>query len=1044
MSLTVNLSLISGNNNWKEFITSSSLSSKFLIKSIEVNHKDSPLDSSGIFLVDLDVALNDSVSLVIYQLRKKFGWSPYIFCTSSEGSISLNQLTDQVKASIDDFLEDPYDLAAFKVKLLTVSRRKNQEIHAAEKNIKYSLSIKQRVVHVGDQPIKLSNKAFSLFLFFYTNMGVTFTRDQIYSNVWSTHRELHTRTLDTHVSKLKRLLKLDGTYGLKLHSVYGVGYMLEAFKGQPNHRGFKKFVQVKSSYSGQRSEDRKNSMVNLRMEKSVPKDPSLSLDKEWDRRALISQFAAEFMASSPEEFDETINKILRNSGKYMQADRTYIFLFSDDNLYLNNSHEWCAPGIIPQVETLQGIPADSVNWWLDQLRNPGHVLVPCVDEMPPEARVEQEILQAQDIKSVCVYPLMMGKELIGFLGNDAVRDPRHWGPDMLEFLELMSGLLSIAIAHRRLHHERVLATDLLERTEQLVSLGHWSMSLISGDVTWSSEVFKIFERDPNKLAPDYESYLRIVHKDDKGELELAFEKAKSMVGNFCIKHRIVLDNSNVKYLEVRGQVSAGPDGLARIVEGTVQDITEKMNHQESLRRLTFEDPLTGLPNARSAEDALLRELDFCQKNQCRLVLALIDLDNFSVTNEMYGTVMGDILLKTIAQRILLVTEKSDFVAHVGGDEFLVLLTPPASNEDDSLLIGKLLSAISQPITLDSSEFFLTASIGVAEFSHYSDATEEQLLGQARHALFQAKLEGKNRLHKYDAAQEQDFRELAKLLEAVHTALHLGQFVLHYQPKIQMATGLVVGVEALLRWKKPSGQLVPPGEFLPALQNHPLEIQLGDWVISTALAQIRTWSRQGLKIQLSVNVSSQQLLDEHFFDKLAQTLNDHPEVPPTALQFELLESSAVKDMTRVADLMQRCCSLGVSFALDDFGTGFSTLTYLKHLPVSAIKIDKSFVIDMLENNSDLPIISSIVSVGKAFGLEVIAEGVEKIEHAELLVMLGCNQGQGYAISRPLPAEDLLDWLESWQTEISWKCQAPFEADSVDGLQASTGRNSYMKV
>lgn len=1044
MSLTLNIFLISENQNWKEFIASSFIGTKSFVQEIDIKNLNSPLNLNGIILLDFDLALNDHLSLTVYQLRKKIGWSPYLLCTSSERNISFNKLTGQIHASIDDFLEDPYDLTSLKAKLSVLARRQDQEINVSENHIKYSLSIKNRLVHVNNQPVKLSSKAFNLFLFFYTNTGITFTRSQIYSYVWPTKRELHNRTLDTHVSKLKRLLKLDGTYGLKLNSVYGVGYILEAFRGVPNHRDFGKSINTTSSYSNNLSEYSDGIEVSQRIGRSVSQKSSLSLHRDWDRRTLISQFAAEFMASSPEDFDETINNILRNSGDYMQADRTYIFLFSDDNLHLNNTHEWCAPGITPQVGNLQGIPADSVDWWLDQLKNRGHVLIPCVDEMPPEARVEQEILQAQDIKSVCVYPLWKRKELIGFLGNDAVSVQRDWGPDVLEFLELMSELLGIAIAQQCVHQERVIATNRLEKIEELVALGHWSLNLTTGDVIWSSEVFKIFERDPNKLAPDYDSYLKVIHPDDKNKMQEGLERAKAFVGEFCLKHRVILEGGIIKNVEARGLVTAGPDGRPKFVEGTVQDITEKVHQQDLLRRLTFEDPLTGLPNTQSALDTLVHELDFCRKNDCRLVLALIDIDNFHVINNLHGTVLGDNVLKAIAQRIRLFWPETDVVARVGGDEFLVIFTRPAFNDDDSLLTGKLLSVIGQPFTVKNTDVCLTVSIGLAEFKHPSDLTRDQLLRQARHALFQAKLEGKNRFHKYDLAHEKAVREQANLLEAVHTALHLGQFFLAYQPKIQLAAGLVVGVEALLRWKKPSGQIVAPCEFLPVLQNQPLEIQLGDWVIRTALAQIETWSQQGRQIQVSVNISSQQLLNERFFDNLVQTLGEHPDVAPSALQFELLESSAVNDMPRVADVMHQCRTLGVSFALDDFGTGYSTLTYVKRLPINAIKIDQSFVKDMLKNKSDLPIISNIVSIAKAFGLYVIAEGIEKIEHAEQLVMMGCDQGQGYAISRPLPAEDLLDWLESWQTKLSWKCQVPFETDSVDRFQARTRPNNYIKL
>ena len=337
---------------------------------------------------------------------------------------------------------------------------------------------------------------------------------------------------------------------------------------------------------------------------------------------------------------------------------------------------------------------------------------------------------------------------------------------------------------------------------------------------------------------------------------------------------------------------------------------------------------------------------------------------------------------------------------------------------------------------------LTASIGVTEFPQPIDLVGEQLLRQAQQALFQAKLLGKGRFQKYDIALEQDTRALTGQLEDIQRALHAGEFVLYYQPKVYMNTGEVFGVEALIRWQKSSGELVSPAAFLPALYNHILDIELGDWVIRAALAQMQVWKQLGLNVQVSVNVSSQQLLENSFVEKLEASLADNANIAPSALQLEVLESSALNDLEAVSSVMQRSRKLGVSFALDDFGTGYSSLAYLKHLPASVLKIDQGFVRDMMESSDDLSIISGVIGMAKAFGLQVIAEGVETTEHGNFLLRLGCDQGQGYGIARPMPAEQVAAWVLGWKAEPSWGEQRPVGAHSLPLLYAEVEHRRWV--
>ncbi|OZC37541.1 hypothetical protein B9Q17_13420 [Marinobacter vinifirmus] len=783
-------------------------------------------------------------------------------------------------------------------------------------------------------------------------------------------------------------------------------------------------------------------MVGTQTDITERKLAELRLQRERDTRSIISEFAADFMASSLGDFDTAIERSLKHAGEYMHADRIYVFLIQENGEYMSNTHEWCAPGISPEIANLQNIPVDSTPWWWEQLQSVGHVLVPSVREMPPAAQTEKDILEAQGIHSVCVYPLYRGSELVGFLGNDAVMSPGKWGEEVLEFLGLFSDLLSISLEHRQLHINRTEALARLERAEQQAHIGRWSFDIKSGRATWSTEVYRIFEQTPEQFTPDYEAYLRLVHPDDQKALIDAYSEAKVSLGDLQVEHRLLLPDARIKHVQLLAQIEPDPDGCAGRLEGTVQDITERARHQEELRRLAFEDPLTGLPNRRAADSALEEAMALSKERGKGLALAMIDLDNFREENEAYGPEVGDRLLQVMGQRLSAFFPEPGAVSRIGGDEFVVLMDGPGSKDDYISRVRQLLQVVNETVVIDDACIRLSASIGIAEFAPSSDVLPDQLFRQAQQALFQAKLDGKNRFHSYDLSWEQSAQELREQLHEIRQALHAGELVLYYQPKVNMVTGTIVGAEALLRWLKPSGELVPPLRFLPVLQDHPLEIEVGDWVIREALRQMDQWQSEGLHLQVSVNVSGQQLLEDTFADKLRSALEDFPEVAPSALQLEVLESSALQDMGKVSRTMQTCRQLGVSFALDDFGTGFSSLVYLKHLPASVLKIDQGFVRGMLRNTDDLPIIAGVVSMAHAFGLQVIAEGVETVPHGELLLKLGCEQAQGYGIARPMPAGDLPEWVATWPGEIAWKGIVPVDSHKVMLLSAEIEHRNWV--
>jgi predicted signal transduction protein with EAL and GGDEF domain len=386
----------------------------------------------------------------------------------------------------------------------------------------------------------------------------------------------------------------------------------------------------------------------------------------------------------------------------------------------------------------------------------------------------------------------------------------------------------------------------------------------------------------------------------------------------------------------------------------------------------------------------------------------------------FGHDLGDQLLISLSVRMKEALREGDSLARIGGDEFVAVLTDINNVEDCEPVLERFLLAASEPITVGDVILNVSASIGVTLYPE-DNVEADQLMRHADQAMYVAKQSGKNRYHLFDTAQDDAVRAQRENLEAIRKALDKQEFVLHYQPNVNMRTGKVIGVEALIRWQHPQKGILNPIDFLPVIENNPMSIEMGEWVIDTVLTQINQWQTMGLKlpIRTSVNVSAVQLQQTDFVDRLTALLAVHPDVDPCFLELEVLETSAIDNVAHVSKIMADCMKLGVNFALDDFGTGYSSLTYLRRLPASLIKIDQSFVRDMLFDPDDLAIVEGVIALAKSFKRDVIAEGVETIEHGAALLTLGCDLAQGFGIAKPMPAIDISDWISNWKPDASWQ-------------------------
>ena len=448
------------------------------------------------------------------------------------------------------------------------------------------------------------------------------------------------------------------------------------------------------------------------------------------------------------------------------------------------------------------------------------------------------------------------------------------------------------------------------------------------------------------------------------------------------------------------------------------DVTAVKKHQNQLEHIAHFDTLTNLPNRVLLADRLAQAMAQCQRRGQRIAVAFLDLDGFKMINDSYGHEAGDQLLIATAAAMTQTMREGDTLARLGGDEFVAVLLDLPDIEATEPMINRLLAAASRPVQIGERVLQVSASIGITFYPQAHDVEADQLLRQADQAMYQAKLAGKGRYNVFDAVEDRSLRVRYESLERIRQALVEREFVLHYQPKVNMRTGEVIGVEALIRWQHPERGLLLPDLFLPVIENHLMSVTVGEWVIDTALKQIKTWQEAGLLMPVSVNISARQLQQPDFVARLQSMLMLHPTVDPSCLELEILETSALEDVGQVSRIIEDCHQLDIHCALDDFGTGYSSLTYLKRLRVSQLKIDKSFVRDMLEDPDDLAILVGVIGLASAFRRNVIAEGVETVAHGTLLRQMGCELAQGYAIAHPMPAHQLPQWVAEWQPAPIW--------------------------
>jgi len=637
----------------------------------------------------------------------------------------------------------------------------------------------------------------------------------------------------------------------------------------------------------------------------------------------------------------------------------------------------------------------------------------CLDTETDE-RVDSALSRSRGVRSIIAVPLLHAGEAVGVLllyGEEA----GAFGERDVTMMELLSVVLSAAMAH---------AAEFEAKRDQVESLARFEATF-AGALTGMLQVDlegRIIESNPaiQELLGYSQGELEgrrtseFVHPDDRLAARSAFQgMVDDGESSLRFEHRFVAREGEVRWVDVSASLVRDSGGHKSFVVTMIQDVTQRREAEAALlsqaelnAHQALHDALTGLANRTLFRSLVAHAVKPRRRTDARAAVLVMDLDGFKEINDSLGHAAGDELLVELGRRLKAALRASDTVARLGGDEFGVLLPQARIPADVLRAVTRMQAAVGSPITIQGLSLSLEASIGIALYP--DDGKDvETLLQCADGAMYHAKRE-KSGWAFYDASLVRHDTVRLTLTNELRRALDQRELVLYYQPKAILADGEVHAVEALLRWNHPVRGLVPPDEFIPMAQQTSLIKPLTLYVIDEALRQCRSWLDNGLRLAIAVNLSARNLVDADFPTQVAGLL-ERWHVEPALLEFELTESAMLADPLRTKAILEQLSAMGIRLSVDDFGTGYSSLAYLKRLPVNEIKVDRSFVMNMDQDEDDATIVRSTIDLGRNLGLDVVAEGVESKLVWDRLKALGCTAAQGYYLSRAVPAPELLTWL-----------------------------------
>jgi len=716
--------------------------------------------------------------------------------------------------------------------------------------------------------------------------------------------------------------------------------------------------------------------------------------------------------------ETNINKVILShqhlAGNWASATRKDSFHFS--NLFRDNSHWGCLALWDPNDSEHRHLVIKQVFSTNDAPLPPIDLRIPVESFPPPEwiqYSEDRDFVRIQEIRNkekdlgfvVIVGPI---DELVLIAGADITQISFTILVAALERDDLFNQVRSIA--------------EQLEIVSRTTNDGIWDWNLQANQIQWNVRTYDMLHSIEETLTNDPKSFIKLIHRDDLDRVIQAFQKHVQDGSPLKIEFRIQGTNGELLWVYVAGDSVRDSDGKSIRVIGSLNNITEKKLAERQIMHLAYHDILTGLPNRLMFQEHFDKSKQHADQEDHKLGVLLIDLDRFKIINDTLGHQAGDELLQQVALKLETVVRTIDLVSHgngvkptvarLGGDEFVILVPQVQTSEELQYVAGCIIQELKDPFIIQGHEVFTSASIGISTYP--DDGTDLDTLKRcADIAMYNAKDNGRNRHESYSSQINILTLERLSLENALRKALERREFELHYQPQINLEEGKIFGVEALLRWNSSELGSVSPFEFIPLAEENGLIVPIGQWVLTEACRQTRSWIDQGLPpLMISVNISASQL-EKHDFVEMVEKILEETGLSPELLCLEVTESTAFKNLENSRGKLQELSELGVQIAIDDFGTGYSSFAMLKHLPITNIKIDRSFINDMDNDQDDAAIVKAVIAMSRSLNLTVIAEGVETKAQKDMLMQDKCSLIQGFFYSKPLRADACLNYIRHFQ-------------------------------
>jgi len=700
------------------------------------------------------------------------------------------------------------------------------------------------------------------------------------------------------------------------------------------------------------------------------------------------------------------------------------------SFWLKNGSGTFAPVCCVSDGTLPPIPWDRIQADLASLLRSTEVFV--VRDCSRELRAKRMLrtLASFGTQAYVQVPMVKDGSVSGGL-TMCSPVPRAWGEGDIWLLKELADTFSMGLGKEQAETQRQEVEQELRANEEKFRLiaenvgDLIAMVDTQGRRIYSSPSYRLMFGD-DATTPGADSFAQI-HPEDREEVIRIFRETVATGVGRRAQFRFRVKDGTLRYIESQGNVIRTPNGETDKVVIVSRDVTERLNTEERLRHLAHHDALTGLPNRTLLLDRINQAIAQAQRLELHVAVLYIDLDNFKEVNDSLGHAAGDQLLREVARRLKGCIRQSDSVARQGGDEFIVLLQNLDRRADAEPMAKEILNALSHPLEIGSHTHRVTASVGISVYPEDGTNTEA-LLKNADMAMYHAKGAGKNEYRVFSAEMDAGLRQRLELKKGLELALQHGQFLLYYQPRVDLASGEIGSVEALLRWQHPELGLMDPLQFIPYAEESGLIIAMGEWILREACRQALAWLQQGLRLRVAVNVSGRQFRQQSFLRTVGQALRDTG-LEAKWLELELTESVLLQEMSLTVEAFDQLREMGVQIAIDDFGTGYSSLSYLKRFGVDRLKIDRSFIKDATRDRNDAAIVRAIIAMAKGLQIQVTAEGVETTEQLVFLQNEGCSEAQGYLFSRPLLARDLEPLLATPVATTPWHARFPVQGASL---------------